>query len=190
MNRRNLTVVVLALCAGVMATGCMPKLTIEDVKAMKPQRPAELDRLNAFVGKWQSEGEAKMTGLDQVLKVTGTSEAKWGDERWFVVSNEKMVMAELGDMEGIGASTYDTKAKVYRSTWVDSMGGVGTGTSSYDEKTNTWHMKGSSYSPWGKSTFKGQFKFLDDANAEWTWTEYGMGGLTKTMEITGTSKRL
>jgi len=65
----------ITLWAGVTlgVTGCMPKMTIEQMKQQMPQRPAELDRLDAFVGKWQGEGEAKFAFLDTPLRITGTT---------------------------------------------------------------------------------------------------------------------
>lgn len=175
--------------AAVVLTGCMPKMTLEDMKAMIPQRPVELDKLNAFAGKWESTGESKMAGLDEVLKASGTNEARWEGDNWYLVSRGTFNMGDFGEMQGLETWTYDTHSKKYRSTWTDSMGSVGTGTSTYNEKTNTWHMKGTSHGPFGKTTGKGQVKFIDENTMEWTWKEYAMGGLIKTMEMTGTSRR-
>jgi len=38
-------------------------------------------------------------------------------------------------------------------------------------------------------TMKGWVKNIDADTMEWCWTEYAMGGLVKTMEMCGTSKR-
>lgn len=135
------------------------------------------------------EGEAKMAGLDEPLKSSGTGEATWDGDGWFLVNRGDFTMDEFGEMHGLETWTYDTHKKVYRSTWVDSMGSVGTGISTYDEETNTWHMKATAHGPFGKSKMKGQVKFVDADTAEYTWAEYAMGGLMKTMEMTGTSRR-
>ena len=145
MSRRTAVCAVLAMFACVVLTGCMPKMTIEEMKAMMPERPAELDRLNMFVGKWQSEGQATMAMLDEPLETSGTSEAKWDDSRWFVVERGAFHMADFDEMTGLGAWTYDPKGKVYRSTWIDSMGTVGLGTAKYDEKSGVWKMKATSH---------------------------------------------
>jgi hypothetical protein len=188
MTPRNVIGTTLLGCAGILLCGCMPKMTIEEMKAEMPKRPAELDRLNAFVGKWQSTGEAKFAMLDETLETSGTSEAKWDDSRWFVVERGVFHMADFDEMAGLGTWTYDTKGKVYRSTWVDSMGAIGLGTSKYDEKSGTWKMKATSHGPFGKSTMKGWVKFIDDDTMEWWMAEYQW--LTKTMEMSGTSKRV
>jgi hypothetical protein len=188
MTPRNVIGTTLLGCAGVILAGCMPKLTIEEMKAQMPKRPAELDRLDAFVGKWQSDGEATFAMLDEPIKISGTSEAQWDDSRWFVVSRETFDMEHFGESNELETWTYDIHDKEYRSTWVDSMGMVGLGQAEYDEKTDTWHMEAKSYGPWGQSTLKGWVKFTDADTMEWWMAEYQW--LTKTMEMSGTGKRV
>jgi hypothetical protein len=188
MSPRTRICAILAVFACVALAGCMRKMTIEEMKAKMPERPAELDRLDAFVGKWQSDGEAKFAVLDEPIKISGTSEAEWDDSRWFVVSREVFDMEHFGESNGLGTWTYDIHDKEYRSTWVDSMGMIGLGQSEYDEKTDTWHMEAKSYGPWGKSTMKGWVKFTDEDTMEWWMAEYQ--GLMKTMEMSGTGKRV
>ena len=98
-------------------------------------------------------------------------------------------MGELGTMTGMETWTYDTNKRVFRSNWVDSMGSIGMGESRRDAKTGIWHIKAFSYTPFGKSSARGTLKFVDDKSMEWTWTEYAMGGLMKTAEMKGTSKK-
>ncbi len=187
MTRRNQWMMAWTVGVAVLVTGCMPKMTIEELKEMMPQRPAELDKLNAFAGNWTMEGEARMAGLDEVLKTSGSSESKWEGDGWYLVGRLVFSMGELGETQGLETWTYDTKSRKYRSTWVDSMGSIGTGESTHDEKTNTWQFKANMYGPFGRSTGKGTARVVDDNTLEWTWTEYS--GLMKTMEMTGTSRR-
>ena len=56
MNRKALFCAIVLSVVGTMNLGCMPKMTIAEMKAQMPKRPAELDRLNRFVGKWTGEG--------------------------------------------------------------------------------------------------------------------------------------
>jgi hypothetical protein len=188
MPRRVVSCLVLAVCACAVMTGCMPKMTIAEMKAKMPERPTELDRLDAFTGRWHSDGEVKFAMLDEPIRVSGTSEVEWDDSRWFVVSREAFDMEHFGESNELGTLTYDIKAKKYRATWVDSMGMTGMGTTGYNEKTGTWKMKTMCYSPWGKSTLKGWVKFTDADTMEWWMAKYM--GLMKTMEMSGTSKRI
>jgi hypothetical protein len=187
MIQRNARVVVLVLGAAVLLTGCAEKLTMEKLKKMMPQRPAELDKLNAFVGTWDGEGEAKMARMDEPLKVTGTSEFKWADNNWYLVEHSTFKMGDLDEMQGMGGWTYDSHSKKYRNVWVDTMGSIGASKARYDEKTDTWHFCGTSHGPCGETWAKGDIKLVDDKTMEWSFTEYS--GLIKTMEMTGTSRK-
>ena len=187
MIQRNTYLLVLALGATVVLTGCTPKMTIEELRAMMPERPAELDKLNAFAGTWEWEGKTTVAGLDQVLKTTGSSEATWDGDRWYLVSREVGHIEVLGDMQGLEAWTYDTYTSKFRGAWVDNTGSTGTGEAWHDEKTNTWHFRATSHGPCGKTSITGHVKVLDEDTMEWTFTEYA--GLIKTMEMTGTGTR-
>ena len=181
--------IAITITACMMLMGCMPKMTIEEMKTMMPQRPMELDKLNAFVGRWEFKGEADMAMLDEPIPSTGTGEIKWDDSKWFLVGDSVFKMEGFDDMRGHETWTYDTKSNRYRSTWTDSMGATGTGSSKYNEKTDTWTMKATSHGPHGKMKIKGWVKSIDADTMEWCWSEYAMGGLMKTMEMCGTSKR-
>ena len=189
MTSRRSCSIGLAIAACMTFAGCMPKMTLEEMKSMMPQRPAELDKLNDFVGRWDFTGEANMAFLDEPVSTTGTGESHLDDSGWFLVGNSVFKMQGFDDLRAHDTWTYDTHSKKYRSTWVDSMGSTGTGTSTHNEKTNTWTMRATSHGPYGKTVMKGCIKVIDDDTMEWCWSEYALGGLLKTMEICGTSKR-
>lgn len=189
MMRRRFPCAVLSAIALVGLSGCMPKMTVEEMKAMMPERPAELDALNAFVGTWDFTGEMRMAGVDEVLTSSGTSELTWEGDKWYLVGHGVYSMPEFGDMKGMETWMYDAKAKKYRTLWVDSMGSLGVGTATRYKKTDTWTLKGTSYGPFGKTTGKGTLKFADPNTMEWTWKDYAFGGLIKVSEMYGTSKR-
>ena len=186
MSKRSISVTLLSI--GVSALGgCVPQMTIDQMKAEMPQRPAELDRLNAFAGKWVTEGTVRIAGLEEVLVTKGKNEAKWEGDGWYLVNRDTFNRGELGQMRAIETWTYDTYSKKYRSTSVDSMGSTGIGEGRYDEKSKMWYFKATIYGPSGQSTMKGTAEFPDETTMKWTWTEHM--GLTKTMEMEGSSKR-
>lgn len=113
---KTMCCLVLASLANVVLTGCMAKMTIEDIRAMKPERPQELDKLNAFVGRWEWSGEAKIGGLDRPLKFTGRNEARWEGDGWYLVSHEVGNMEELGETQGMATWAYDARNKKFRTT--------------------------------------------------------------------------
>ena len=180
---------ILGIGMALIGTGCMPKFTVEQLSEMRPERPAEMDKLNAFAGKWEMEGQAKMSVVDEMLKIGGTADAKWEGDGWYLVNNAVMNMEGMGEMKAVETWTYDAHSKKYRSIWVDNMGSVGTGEGRHDEKTDTWYFTASSHGPMGKVSMKGTAKVIDENTMEWTWTEDGCMGLCKTMEMTGTSRR-
>ena len=134
------------------------------------------------------EGEAKMAGLKEPIKTTGTAEGKWDGNGWILVNRGEFTMEGLEGMVGVENWTYDTHSKVYRSTWVDSMGTVGTGVSRYNEKTGEWRMKAKARGFMGPSTMRGWMKFTDDDTIEWSMSEYFLG-IFKVMEMKGVNRR-
>ncbi len=187
MSRRRNWSWLAAAFAGLAITGCMPKMTLEEMKAHMPKRPAELDRLDAMAGKWSFEGQAKFAMLDQSLKVTGHGEYAWEADRWYMVGHNVMKVDDFDECKGLETWSYDTKAGKFRSTWVDSMGMTGEGVATYDEQTRTWHWSGTSHGPWGESRMKGTMTIKDNDTMQMFMTE--TQGLTKVMEMMGTAKR-
>ncbi len=192
MNRQTMYGAVLMACVMMGLSGCMPKMTMEDMKQMRPERPAELDKLNAFVGTWQGSGTAKMIGIDEPMELKGTSETTWEVNNWYLVEHAEYEMGEMGTMKGVGVWSWDSRAKKYRTWWFDDFGGTGTGTITYREACNCWCMSVRGNSPMGSTRGKGCITFKDDETMEWTWQEWpawDLFGLFKFMDMSGTSKR-
>ena len=188
-KRRRCGAAMLVLSAIVM-TGCMPKMTIEDMKAMKPERPAELDRLNFLEGTWEGTGEGQMAGLDQPLKMTARGTGKWECGGYAMVSRGTMTIEELGDMEYLEVWSYDAKAGKYRTFWVDGMGGSAVGTAKYDAKKDTWTSRATMRTPHGNMRGKGTMTMTGETSMDWTWKETAMMGLMKIGEYHGTTKKV
>jgi len=179
----------LGLFGCVLLSGCMPKMTIDEMKAMMPKRPAELDHLNMFVGDWSFDGEAKMAGLEEPLKTTGTNSAHWEGNDWYLISNGIFKMGDFDEMKGHETWTYDTNAKCFRSSWVDSMGATGAGQAWYYPDKKKWKMRATSHTPFGTTNMKGEVTIVDENTMEFSMKETTMWGLITTMEWKGTSTR-
>ncbi len=175
------------LSLAALTCGCAPKMTLDEMKAQMPKRPPELDLLNPMVGKWEGSGEAKFAMMDETLKMTGKSEARWAGDGWYMVEEGVMTMDGFDPMKGMGTWSYDTNARKFRSTWVDSMGMTGIGEATRGDD-GVWHWKAKSHGPWGESRVEGTMRFVDNDTVEWKMTEYM--GLMKTMEMTGTNRRV
>jgi hypothetical protein len=166
-------------------------MTIAEMGAMIPPKPPELEMLNPWVGTWDMTGVANMSMVEEPVKMTGRTVAVWeGDGSYLALKSTMQMEGFDQKMHMFETVTYNSHSKRFRSTFTDSMGGTGAGQMRYNKKTNTWNMKASAFSPFGKTAMRGSAKFTDNDTIEWSMTEYAMGGLIKTTEMTGTSKRV
>lgn len=169
--------------------GCMPKMSVQDVKAMQPARPADLDRLDALLGEWETTGEVQMAVLDKPLHTTGANSARWTLDKRFLVEQARLNMGELGELTGTSVWSWDPQIKKYRMWWFDSFGETSAATVTYDEKTRTWTMKGSGQKYGHKTLGRGTLRHIDDNTVEWTWKEYDALGLFQLADMKGTSRK-
>ena len=181
-------IVALSLFAWV---GCQPSQ--EEMAAMmkQPPRPAELDRLEAFVGNWKAEVEVQMPGSDETYTSHGSNSSQWAVDKWMLVEHWEHEFGEGNMMKGISLMWWDANARKYRTSWTDNYGGRGKGTLIYDEKEETW--KGKYKTRDGKSgdrtVAEWTGKFTDPSTLEWTWTEWDGLKLFKIVEVSGRSRR-
>lgn len=188
MVRKLLTfIAAFAFLSGGLA-GCQKPNLQEMMKA--PPRPAELDRLNDLVGRWEGAWEMKMSGEDKPLTGAGLDTFAWDADKWVLTEHTEGTMGE-NTMAGTGLWLWDTQAKQYRYGSADNYGMIMTGTARYDEKTKTWHMKGGSHDTLHghNGVGEGTLKMPDANTMEWTWTEWDGLHLIKFMEMKGTSHR-
>lgn len=167
----------------------MPKMTIEEMKAMMPERPAALDKLNMMVGTWAHEGTARFAAMDEPLKMTARTTAKMAGNGWYLVESGTYSMPGFDDMYGMTIWTYDMGRERFRVTWVDTMGSQAHGTATYDEDDNEWKMRIENDTPFGTSTAYATVQMIDEDTQKWTWTESAFFGLIKIMDMDATVKR-
>lgn len=189
MYRRITMISTTTVLASVALAGCMPRMVVEEIKLGPPRRPPELDKLDAFVGRWEVAGEAIMPGLDRTQAFSGENEAHWEGQGWYLVSRGVSRMEAADAIEGMAVWTFDRRSGKFRSMAVNSTGAIGSGTARHDENTDTWHIKATSHGPSGKTTWKGRVRFIDRDTKEEHWVGYTMGGLRKTVEMTKTERR-
>jgi hypothetical protein len=189
MFPRNLFLTCIATLAAGLC-GCASQKAVDHVPDRSSQRPPQLDRLDAFVGRWKIIGEATMAGLDRPVSFAGDSDVRWDGGRRYLVARGVTRMEGRDETHGLAGWTYDARSGKYRSVQVSSDGGVATGTSWHDDRTGTWHARLTSRGPSGKMTWKGQIRFIDENTKEERWTGYGFGGLIKTVVISKTEERL
>ncbi len=192
MNRRTMYCPVLTALTMAVCAGCTPKMTLEGTKQTQSRRPAELDKLSMFEGRWVGTGEAKIAGLEEVLPVKGAWQAGWECDGWYLVSREEVETGESDKTKGLGIWTWDPARKEYRTWWYGSGGARVTATTTLDEATRTWILKFKAYGPSGSTVGRGCVKMVDDDTMEWSWVEWPAWDvlrLFKSVDLTGTYKR-
>jgi hypothetical protein len=91
-----------------------------------PAKPgAELQRLSAFVGTWNSEGQAQESPYGPAGKVTAVDTFEWLPGSFFL-SHKWDVKQGAAQIEGIEIIGFDGRNKAYTSRFFDSMGNSGT----------------------------------------------------------------
>lgn len=174
---------VLLLGLLALSGGCAPKLTTEDLKAMRPARPAALDRLDAFVGSWSSEGTAEIIGMDEPVNVSGTSKTEWQGDKWYLVETSEFRMGDMEPAKAMSIWAYDDNRNRFRVHMVENMGSIGSGVMKYDERKNVWRMKSRGTGPMGSTKGKGTIRFLDPNTMEWQWREYARWDVFNIFEL-------
>lgn len=171
--------------------GCTPSQEEMAKMMQQPPRPAELDRLEAFLGSWKAEGQVQIKGMDKIEPTSGKNTTDWSTDKWILVENWQHDMGKDNTMKGVSMTWWDANSKKYRSFWVDNYGGHGQGSMTYDEESKTWKMKGKSKDgkTGHKTTGKGTMTMVNPSEMRWTWEEYDSLGLFKFFEINGTSER-
>ncbi len=175
----------------VMLVGCQPSEEEMATMFKQPPRPAELDRLEAWVGTWKADVEVKMPGTDETHTGQGQNTTEWAADKWMLVEHWEHDMGETDKMKGASLMWWDPHSEKYRMAWTDNYGGHATGTMTYNEKTGVWKGKAKSKDGKTGSTTIGKWtsEFTNPSTIEWTWEEYDGLGLFKILEVSGTSKR-
>ncbi len=157
----------------------------------QPPRPAELDRLEAFVGNWKADVEVTMAGSDEVHTSSGQNTTQWAADKWMLTENWEHPMGETDTMKGANLMWWDNNSKKYRMSFTDNYGGHGTGSMTYNEETGVWKFKAKSKDgkSGSKTIGKGTMKFVNPSTIEWFWEEYDGTGLFKIITVKGTSRR-
>ena len=181
----------LAICMlSTLITGCQQSQSqpMNPADMGKPApRPAELDRLNAFIGSWEGTMEVKDPS-GKITKGTGRSTSTWEAEKRVALERFEGTMGEE-HMSGVGLWSYDTKSGNYQMFWTDSYGNQAHGTGTYDEASKVWHMRSTMENPQKGTKMKEEatLKFTDPNTMEYAST-MTVGGKV-VMEMSGTSKR-
>lgn len=87
-----------------------------------PKPNPALERLNAFVGKWKTEGEIKASSSAPSAKLKGTDTYEWLPGRFFLIHRVDVQMGDekVDAIEIIGG--YDASSQTYHTHSFDNQG--------------------------------------------------------------------
>ncbi len=169
--KRMLTVAILeAIFAGmVMAQG--PPM---------PKAQPEHQKLQYFVGEWNSEGETKASPFGPAGKFSSTDHNQMLGDFFLAIHSEGS--GPMGSIKEVGVMGYDSKAKKYTYDAFNSMGEHSTATGTISGNTWTWQ---SAEQEMGGKKVKGRFTLKEVSPTSYTYTfenSVDGGPWTKIME--------
>ena len=172
-----------------------------------PQGEMGEEEMAAMMQAWQNfatPGEVHM-GMKNMVGNWNTVSKHWMGPGEPTISNGtatyKMVMGDrylegwhksdtpFGPLEGRSVMAYDNAMKIYYSTWIDNMGtGLTIMNGSYDEKTMTYSMTGTTTDPMTAQPMQIRSEMKVVSKDESTFTMWGTQGghEFKMMEMTYT----
>lgn len=103
-----------------------------------PKPAPELEKLEYFVGKWNSQGHLKPGLLGAGGKMTLSEHYRWMDGGFFLTLRSEFESPALGDGTGMAYMGYDTSRKVYTYDEFNSIGEVQHSTGRVEGNTWTW----------------------------------------------------
>lgn len=190
MILRMKTTNVLFAFLSLFALGCMPKMTVEQIAQYAPNRPPELDRLNMFVGDWQTTGTIELAMLDEPIATSGRNHAEWILDGCVVEDQSDLDMGPFGRVKGKTLWAWDPALGKYRMWWFDTLGETSEVVATFNKRTDTWHMKAKGQKHGWRTSGRGTIRRIDDNTLEWTWNEASASGLVRFAKMRGTSRRI
>ncbi len=170
--------------------GCIPKMSVEQIREFQPERPAELDRLNMFLGEWETTGTIELAMLDEPIATSGSNRAVWTLDGRVLEDHADLDMGPFGRVKGKTMWAWDPAMGKYRMWWFDTLGETSEVVATFNERTDTWRMKAKGQKYGQHTSGRGTIRRVDDDTLEWTWNEASASGLVRFAKMRGTSRRV
>jgi hypothetical protein len=134
MKRSVLTVLLLTLAVPCLAFG-------QAQTAPLPKPGPEVQKLGAWVGTWEAEGEAKASMFSPAGKVSGTATCEWFAGGFHVVCRGEGT-SPAGRGTELTVLAYDTEARLYTYFGITSRGETDSEKGTVAGDTWTWLWEG------------------------------------------------
>ena len=188
-NINNARQFMMAAAISLVPLGCIPKMTIEQIREFQPEKPQELDRLNMFLGDWETTGTIKLAMLDEPFATSGRNKAAWSLDGHVLEDVADLDMGPFGRVSGKTLWTWDPAMGKYRMWWFDTLGETSEVVATFNERTQTWRMKAAGQKYGRRTSGRGTIRRIDENTLEWTWNEASASGLITFARMRGTSRR-
>ncbi len=145
-----------------------------------PKPGPEHKRLAYFIGKWNSEGDAKASAFGPAGKFTGTDHNEWLPGGFFLVMHSDF-KGPMGDGKGLAIMGYNAEEKAYTFYAANSIGMAETSKGAVKGDTWTWNSE----SKMGGKQVKSRFSIKELSPTSYTMkfdTSTGGGPWTTVME--------
>ncbi len=150
------------------------------------QRPAELDRLNPFVGSWTSAAEQRDLASGRTMRVEQVSTTRW-------VAGDRFLMTETTRMRdgqnesAVSITTWDPELRLYRQWTFDQNGTVVAGEDwEFNAADSSWRLTRQA----GDERIESVLRIDPDGGRMHTnYTVWGRGVRGKIAEGSGTATR-
>jgi hypothetical protein len=121
-----------------MGVGLLFATVTIGAQSAPPSKPgAEHQRLGAFVGTWNSDGQAQESPYGPAGKITAVDTFEWLPGGFFL-SHKWDVKQGSAQFQGVEIIGYDSRNKAYMSRLFDSMGNSGTFRARVQGNAWTW----------------------------------------------------
>lgn len=103
---------------------CLLVFLVAGAAVAQPKPPAELKKLDPFVGKWTCKGTVYASPAGPEHSTTFTIDTRWAlGGRWLYTDyKENKSAGNPNPMNGVGAWTYNTDTKMFSGVWFDNSG--------------------------------------------------------------------
>ena len=89
-----------------------------------PKPGPEIKKLEAFIGRWNSDGDAKESPYGPAAKFSGTDTFEWVPGGFFVNHHWKGMQGSVA-YDGFEIISYDSTKKMYMTRFFDNFGNSG-----------------------------------------------------------------
>jgi uncharacterized protein DUF1579 len=193
-ERENIMMITRRLALACALTFFLAQIIFAQAPPQPPKPGREHKKMSYFLGRWNSEGEAKASDFGPGGKFSFMDNNTWLFGGFFVITHSEG-KGPMGEIKSIAVMGYDPAEKVYTYNAFNSMGMAESGKGTVDGNTWTWTNEGKVGDKMFKSRFIMKIESPTSYNYKWEssanggdWTTIMEGRATKVSTTSGAKK--